>query len=78
MNRPELQQMAPRFAKVGSGREEKMKQVVLGMPKCRQRFTLEIARHEGRDEPLFEFNRCLAVGWVLSASAVEDEWDAER
>ncbi len=77
MSSPDLPQAALGFAAVGSAREEKMKQVVLGTPKYRQRFTLEIARHAGRDEPLFEITRCLAVGWVRSASAVEDEWAHE-
>ncbi len=78
MSGPELPRAALGFATMGSVREAKMKQVILGTPKYRQRFTLEIVRHEGEDEPLFEITRCLAVGWILSESAVEDEWDAKR
>lgn len=70
---PDLAQAALAFAEVGSEREEKMKQVILGTPKYRQRFTLEIVRHEGEDEPLFEITRCLAVGWILERD-VEEVW----
>lgn len=45
-----------------SAREAMMKKVILGMPRYRQRFVLEIVRHEGGSEPLFEITRCLAVG----------------
>lgn len=69
---PDLPQAALGFAAVGSVREERMKQVILATPKYRQRFTLEIVRHEWEDEPLFEITRCLAVGWILSESAVEE------
>jgi hypothetical protein len=74
MSGPELPQAALGFAAVGSVREAKMKQVILGTPNYRQRFTLEIARHEGKDEPLFEITRCLAVGWIIGERDVEDEW----
>ena len=51
-----------------------MKRAVLGTPNFRQRFTLEVVRHEGKDEPLFEITRCLAVGWILGERDVEETW----
>ncbi len=51
-----------------------MKQVILGTPNYRQCFVLEIVRHEGKEEPLFEITRCMAVGWMLEAREVEKEW----
>lgn len=78
MSSPDLPQASLGFAVVGAVREEKMKQVILGTPNYRQRFTLEIVRHEGEDEPLFEITRCLAVGWILAEKDVEDEWNAKR
>ena len=74
MSGPELPQAALGFAQVGHVREKMMKQVVLGTPNYRQRFTLEIVRHEGKHEPLFEITRCLAVGWVVDDTPVEDVW----
>lgn len=78
MSGPELPRAALGFAAVGSVREAKMKQVVLGTPKYRQRFALEIVRHEGEDEPLFEITRCLAVGWILDELAVDQAWETEK
>lgn len=74
LSSPDLPQARLAFAAMGAVREEKMKKVILSTPKYRQRFTLEIVRHEGEDEPLFEITRCLAVGWILSERAVEEEW----
>ncbi len=78
LSSPDLPQAALGFAAVGSVREERMKQVILGTPKYRQRFTLEIVRHAGKDEPIFEITRCLAVGWILSEHAVEQDWGLEK
>lgn len=78
LSSPDLPQAALGFAAVGSVREERMKQVILGTPNYRQRFTLEIVRHAGKDEALFEITRCLAVGWILSESAVEQDWGLEK
>jgi hypothetical protein len=74
MSSPDLPQVTLGFAAVGKVREERMKQVILGAPRYRERFTLEIVRHEGKDEPLFEITRCLAVGWILGERDVEEEW----
>jgi hypothetical protein len=67
MSGPDMPQAALGFAEVGSMREEKMKQVVLGSPTYRQSFVLEIVRQEGSDEPLFEIVRCHAVARRLAA-----------
>jgi hypothetical protein len=74
MSSPDLPQASLGFAAVGSVREEKMKRVILSAPKYRQRFTLEIVRREGKDEPFFEITRCMAVGWIMGERDVEDEW----
>lgn len=74
MSGPELPRAALGFAQVGHVREVMMKQVVLGTPNYRQRFTLEIVRHDGKDEPLYEITRCLAVGWIIGERDVENEW----
>ena len=74
----DLPQAALGFAQAGSVREERMKRVVLATPNYRQRFTLEILRHEGKDEPLFEITRCLAVGWIADDRPVEEQWEAEK
>ena len=78
MSGPDLPQAALGFAEVGSVREAKMKQVVLGTPNYRQRFTLEIVRHEGEGEPLFEIARCDAVGWIVGERPVERDWEQDR
>lgn len=78
LSSPDLPQAALGFAATGSVREEKMKQVILGTPNYRQRFTLEIVRHEGKDEPLFEITRCCAVGWILGEHAVAQDWGLEK
>jgi hypothetical protein len=52
--------------------------MVLATPNYRQRFTLEILRHKGKDEPLFEITRCLAVGWIADERPVEEQWEAEK
>jgi hypothetical protein len=52
-----------------------MKQLILGTPNYRQHFVLEIVRHEGKEEPLFEIRRCMAVGWILGESAIEEQWE---
>jgi hypothetical protein len=77
LSSPDLPQPALGFAQAGQIREMMMKRVVLGSPKYRQRFTLEILRHEGKDEPLFEITRCLAVGWITDERAVEEAWEAD-
>jgi len=74
LSSPDLPQAALGFAQVGSVREAMMKKVILSTPRYRQRFTLEISRHEGKDEPLFEITRCLAVGWILGERDVEEDW----
>lgn len=71
---PDLPQTLLGFAKVGHVREAMMKQVVLGTPNFRQRFVLEVTRHQGADEPLFEITRCLAVGWIVAETHVEQVW----
>lgn len=76
MSGPDLPQMALAFAKVGSAREAMMKKVILGTPRYRQRFVLEVVLHEGGSEPLFEIAHCLAVGWILGEHAVEEDWAA--
>lgn len=77
LSSPDMGQVALGFAKVGTVREAMMKKVVLGSPRYRQRFTLEVVRHEGMDEPLFEITRCLAVGWVMGERPVEEVWSDE-
>lgn len=74
LSSPDLPQAALGFAQVGSVREAMMKKVIIGTPRYRQRFTLEIVRHDGKDEPLFEITRCLAVGWSLGERDVEEGW----
>lgn len=74
---PDLSRPALGFAQVGHVRELMMKRVVLGTPNYRQRFTLEIVRHEGMEEPLFEITRCLAVGWMTDERDVEEVWQAD-
>jgi hypothetical protein len=75
MSSPDLPQAVLGFTEAGSVRDVMMKRVILGTPNYRQRFTLEVVRHAGRDEPLFEITRCLAVGWVTSDPAVEEIWE---
>ena len=77
MSSPDMPQAALGFAEVGSERDEMRKKVVLSTPSYRQRFVLEIVRHEGKDEPLFEIAKCHAVGWIVEENAVEDEWVTE-
>jgi hypothetical protein len=74
LSSPDLPQAALGFAQVGTERETMMKNVVLGTPNYRQRFILEITRHAGKDEPLFEITRCLAVGWIRGERDAEEEW----
>lgn len=74
MSSPDLPQAALGFAQVGTLREKMMKSVVLGTPNYRQRFILEITRHAGKDEPLFEITQCLAVGWSHGERDAEEEW----
>ncbi len=45
-----------------------------GFPK-NQRFVLEIVRHQGKDEPLFEIRHGMAVGWMLGERPVEETWE---
>jgi hypothetical protein len=71
---PDLPQPLLGFADVGTAREARMKLAVLDSPNYRQRFTLEIARHQGKSEPLFEIVRCLAVGWIVDKRPVEELW----
>lgn len=71
LSSPELPQTMLGFADVGSVRDKMMKQVILGTPDYRQRFVLEIVRREGKEEPLFEIRRCMAVGWILGEKPVE-------
>lgn len=71
MSSPDLPQMALGFAKTGTELESMMKKVVLGTPRYRQRFVLEVLRHEGTSEPLFEITRCLAVGWIVDEQVEE-------
>lgn len=78
LSSPDLPQAALGFAQVGQAREAMMKRVVLGTPNFRQRFTLEVVRHEGKDEPSFEITRCLAVGWMLGERDVEDAWGMDQ
>lgn len=75
LSSPDLPQAVLGYVEVGKMREERMKQVILGTSRFRERFTLEIVRHEGKDEPLFEITRCLAVGWILGAREVEEVWE---
>jgi hypothetical protein len=75
LSSPDLPQATLGFAEVGSVRERMMKQVILGTPNYRQHFVLEIVRFAGKDEPLFEIRRCMAVGWILGESAVEETWE---
>jgi hypothetical protein len=75
MSSPDLPQAVLGFTEAGSVRDVMMKRVILGTPNYRQRFTLEVVRHAGRDEPHFEITRCLAVGWVTSDPAVEEIWE---
>lgn len=75
LSSPDLPQATLGFSEVGSVRERMMKQVILGTPNYRQHFILEIVRREGKEEPLFEIRRCMAVGWILGESAIEEEWE---
>ena len=74
LSSPDLPQAALGFVEASIVREVMMKKVVLGTPGYRQRFTLDILQHEGKDEPLFEITRCLAVGWILGERDVEEGW----
>lgn len=74
MSSPELPQSALAFATVGTATEEGMKKVVLGSPNFRQRFVLEVERHQGTYETLFVIKCCLAVGWVMGEKPVEEMW----
>jgi hypothetical protein len=76
LSSPDLPQVALGFVEVGSVREEMMKKVILGSPRYRQRFVIEIRRHQGESEPLFEITRCLAVGWIEDETPVENLWIA--
>ena len=77
LSSPDLPQVALAFAKIGTVREAMMKKVVLGSPRYRQRFVLEVVRHEGAHEALFEITRGLAVGWSLDERPVEEVWADE-
>jgi len=74
LSSPDLPQAVLGFAEAGSVREVMMKNVILGTPGYRQRFTLEVVRHDGKDEPLFEITPCLAVGWILDERDMEEVW----
>lgn len=74
LSSPDMGQVALGFAKVGTVREGMMNKVVLGSPKYRQRFVLEVVRHEGKNEPLFEITECRAVGWIEGERSVEESW----
>jgi hypothetical protein len=74
MDGPDFGQVLLGFAATGSVRERKMREIILGSPKYRQRFVLRIRRHEGKHEPLFEILECLAVGWIEGARPVEEIW----
>lgn len=74
---PDLPQVALGFSETGTVRGAMMKKVVLGSPKYRQRFVLEVVRHEGQDEPLFEITECRAVGWIEGDRPVEELWGSE-
>lgn len=78
LSSPELPHAALGFADVGSVRDKMMKQVILGTPNYRQRFVLEIVRREGKEEPLFEIRRCMAVGWILGEKPVEETWEVSE
>jgi hypothetical protein len=78
LSSPDLPQAALAFAEVGSVREGNMKHLILGSPNYRQRFVLEIVRHQGKDEPLFEIRRCMAVGWILGERPVEETWEVRK
>ena len=79
LSSPDLPQVVLGFVEVGTVREEMMKRVILGSPRYRQRFVLEIEYHAGEDEPLFEITRCLAVGWIVGERDVEEIWqEVER
>ena len=77
MSSPDLPQVALAFARIGTVREAMMKKVVLGSPRYRQRFVLEVVRHAGMDEPLFEITECRAVGWIEGERPVEEVWTEE-
>lgn len=77
LSSPDLHQVALGFAEVGSVRETMMKKVILGSPNYRQRFVLEVVRHEGKDEAHFEITRCLAVGWIQGKQDLEALWQSE-
>lgn len=76
LSSPELPQAMLGFAEVGSVRERMMKQVILGTPNYRQRFVLEIVRREGKEEPLFEITRRMAVGWMLGERPEKETCEA--
>lgn len=78
LSSPDLPQAALGFAQAGNMREKMMKRVVLASPNYRQRFVLEIRRHEGNDEALFEITRCVAVGWIADERPVEERWETEE
>lgn len=74
LSSPDLPQSALAFAETGTVRAEMMKKIVLGTPQYRQRFVVEVVRHEGKDGPLFEMTQCLAVGWIEGGRSVEETW----
>ena len=61
------------FAAVGEPREAIMKRIVLATKGYRRRFTLEIVQRSEGDQPLYEIERCLAVGWVVNGD-LEAKW----
>ena len=78
LSSPDLPQAALAFAEVGSVREGNMKHLILNSTNYRQRFVLEIVRHQGKDEPLFEISGCMAVGWMLGERPVEETWEVRE
>ena len=52
--------------------------VLLALAYFGTRFVLEVVRHEGRGEPLFEISRCVSVGWITGEREVEEIWDENK
>jgi hypothetical protein len=69
---PELPQWVLGYVRAGSVDEVKMKKAMQMMPDLRERFVLDVVRHELEGESVFEITKCLAVGWVVMGD--KEEW----
>lgn len=72
LRHPEQPGTTTAFAMTGTLREGMMKQIVLGAPGYRQRFTLEI-EPISKGVVFYKIARCLAVGWMVTED-LEAKW----